>query len=42
MPDMHLIPDASVTFQISAQPKISVSVSGVSSTVKRKDDPLTF
>ena len=44
MPDMNLITDASVTFhyQINAQPKISVSISGMSSIVKRKDDALSF
>ena len=44
MPDMNLIPKANVTshYQINAQPKISVSISEMSSTVKREDDTLTF
>ena len=44
MPDMNLITDASVIFhyQINAQPKISVSIGGMSSAFQRKDDAPTF
>lgn len=29
-------------YKINAQPRICVRISGISSTVQRKDDPLTF
>lgn len=42
MHDMTILYDVIFHYKINAQPKICVSTNGISLTVKRKDNPLTF